>query len=62
LDDGASPSKREKAPKASDLANLLDSVSRVMKEQRKAYETRRIGLMTDEDRRESNSVMRRLVM
>jgi hypothetical protein len=54
------PAKEKRAPKASDLANLLDSVSCVMEEQRKAYDTRRISLRTDKDRRELDTVMKRL--
>lgn len=56
------PAEGKKAPKASDLANLLDSVSCDMQEQRKAYETRIIGLRADTDRKELDSVMRRLMM
>lgn len=54
--------KEKRASKASDLANLLDSVSYDMQEQKKTYKTRRIGLRTNKDWGKLDSVMRRLIM
>ena len=54
--------EEKRAPKASDRADLLDLVSRVMQEQREAYETRIVSLRTNTDRRDLDFVMRRFIM